>query len=405
MKRAKFDPDSKTTALDVLTDKQELAKREESKEEDVKESKELLEAKQVKQVKVKKSKKAKKTDKMQLGDSDEEEISVVFDDQGNEIGGDDQERQETIRLMNDANGLAKTKKAKTKPKNAKPEEDDNEINKPDSYVNQKEKVDSLPERTKKDVLPDRLAANVQELRAKLAKRINELREKRKAPGTAVAGAPLSREAILAARREKLAKKQLKRKREEAEKPEEDDRDEIYDDMDKTLFSDPSVLFGQVEFKDGAKTSGTLTELDTSKTKKRPRDLVGQLKHIQVRKAKLASLDENKQREIQDKALWSKAILHSRGEKVKDDERLLKKSIKLQGKQKKKSEREWQERKEYVEKGIQARQAKREENLAMRRLIKGKNKKERKKILDAKKNSKKRAGFEGKGKKRSKIKRN
>lgn len=70
---------------------------------------------------------------------------------------------------------------------------------------------------------------IQELRAKLASRIQELREKRKAPGTSVRGAPLNREAILEARRERertnREKMLLKRKRDEEEQDQEQEQEQ------------------------------------------------------------------------------------------------------------------------------------------------------------------------------------
>lgn len=73
-----------------------------------------------------------------------------------------------------------------------------------------------------------------------------------------------------------------------------------------------------------------------------------------------------------------------GEKVKDDPKLLKKTLKREQKQKEKSGREWVDRKHTVQKGIQDRQKKRQDNLQARKDSK-----------KAGKNGKKRPGFEGK----------
>lgn len=118
----------------------------------------------------------------------EETISLVYDDEGNAL--EQAEEQERV-------------KRKERRKNG------TQKNKPD------------PQR-------------IQELRAKLASRIQELREKRKAPGTSVRGAPLNREAILAARRERDKTKHekviLKRKRDEEQEELQDDAE----DGDTTL---------------------------------------------------------------------------------------------------------------------------------------------------------------------------
>jgi hypothetical protein len=235
---------------------------------------------------------------------------------------------------------------------------------------------------------------VQQLRARLASKIQELREKRKAPGTSVKGAPLNREAILEARRHRQealkAKKQLKRKREEEEEEnhKQDDEQDSDDEENDAEITNGRLIFSQIMFKDGQKVSSDLSHMKEQKVKKGPRDLLGQLKHVAAKKAKIASLDNDKKQQVLEKSQWSRAILQAEGEKVRDDEKLLKKSLKLQNKRKKKSEKEWKERKDNVAKGIQARQTKREENLAKRREMKGQK---------GKKKQKKRAGFEGKSK--------
>lgn len=117
----------------------------------------------------------------ELGHS-ENEIDIIYDDEGNAL---DQEKE------------LKSQRRKAKAQKPKPD-------------------------------PQRL----QELRTKIAQRIQEMREKRKAPGTAVKGAPLNREAILEARRERQKnnkeRQALKRKRQEEEQ---EDQEQDFEDRD------------------------------------------------------------------------------------------------------------------------------------------------------------------------------
>lgn len=226
---------------------------------------------------------------------------------------------------------------------------------------------------------------IQRLRDQLAARVREMREKRKAPGSGVVGAPSSRDAILAARQQKKRKREPKS---DNKKEESDDEIIVEDDDDEN--NDDEILFGSVQFKDGQKTTSNLKGLATEKKLKR-RDLASQLRHVEAKKAKIAALDSDKRAAIEEKGQWSRAILQAEGTKIKDNEKLLKKSLKQQQQKKRKSEREWRERKETVAQNIANKQNKREKNLAMRKEMKGvKGKTQRAKIQ-----KKLRAGFEGK----------
>lgn len=227
---------------------------------------------------------------------------------------------------------------------------------------------------------------IQRLRDQLAARVKEMREKRKAPGTGVVGAPSSRDAILAARQQKKRKREPKQDKQK----EESEEDIIVEDDDDDENNADDILFGSVQFKDGQKTTSNLKDLATEKKLKR-RDLASQLRHVEAKKAKIAALDSDKRAAIEEKGQWSRAILQAEGTKIKDNEKLLKKSLKQQQQKKRKSEREWRERKETVAQNIANKQNKREKNLAMRKEMKG----VRGKAQRAKIQKKLRAGFEGK----------
>jgi hypothetical protein len=336
-KIAKFDPDREKTALDVTRKKEVEAQKGRDADEVEDESHTSEEA----------------------GSSNDEdnEICVAFDDEGNEI------ELEYLR-----NKVAKKMK----------------------------QIGQQTPSSKARVNPE----GINELRERLASRIQEMREKRKAPGTGN-GAPSSREALLEARRQRedsiKARKAAKRKRDDDEDDQENDEDDedLNTQSDDDAVEENDVIFSTLEFNDGTKTSADGKSLRAEKRMKK-RDLQGQLKHIEARNAKLETLDENRKASVLEKSNWSRAILQASGEKVRDDEKLLRKSVKAQQKKKWKSEKEWKERKENVAKNIAARQAKREENIQAHKELKGLRGKKRTQAIKKQK-QKQRAGFEGRNK--------
>ncbi|KAK9478240.1 surfeit locus protein 6-domain-containing protein [Lipomyces japonicus] len=250
------------------------------------------------------------------------------------------------------------------------------------------------------------APSIEELRARLAQKIQTLRAQRKAPGTGVAGAPTNRESILEARKLKAQKKKekeaLKRKRSEEEEQQQQAHSTLADAKSNGIANENTngedvSMFSKIALESGEEvlTSG---EIQQKKRKKGPSDLLGQLKHVEAKKARIAKMDKEKREDVEQKEKWKRAIKQAEGEKVKDDEKLIRKSLTRQVKQKKKSAREWQERKENVLKGIHARQKKREENIAARKEMKKKGNKAGKKSASK---PKRRPGFESGNKRKKK----
>lgn len=208
---------------------------------------------------------------------------------------------------------------------------------------------------------------IEALRAKLAAKVDEMRAKRKAPGSNAPGVPKNREELLAARKLKLEqKKKLKNNPQEEKEPENPASESEEEDPDTTHQSsaplDMNLSFGQVQFKDGDKLAkDTNSIVHDRKVKKR--NATDQLKVLENKKAKLSKLDSEKQKEISENAKWSRAILQSEGAKVRDDEKLLKKTIKQTENRKKRSEKEWNRRIHQTKKGISDREAKRDANIA------------------------------------------
>ena len=160
--------------------------------------------------------------------------------------------------------------------------------------------------------------------------------------------------------------------------------------------DSGLSFGRVLVNDTEIDAGR-GQVKLSKQKsKGASDPKSRLEHLKAREKKVAQMDPEKADKAIENDRWHHALLSARGEKVKDDISLLKKTISRREREKKKSTREWDERLAKVEKGKGDRQRKREENIAKRRAEKGKGKGE-KKVVKPKKGfmvKKKRPGFEG-----------
>lgn len=251
--------------------------------------------------------------------------------------------------------------------------------------------------------------NLKKLKEKLADRINTLREKRKAPGTKNGGQIKSRSEILAERKrkEELRKQEkLKRKHEQVE-PESDSDDNDNNDSDDDKNND-EVLFGNIVFNDGTRVTSDLSRLRNTveKKKKGPanKDIKAHLAKLEHKKRKLAQMSAEEREKQKDKDQWTRVMAQAEGVKLKDDEKLLKKSLKRKEKQKLKSEIEWKNRKQIVKDTVAARAKRREENLKARKDNKGKKSKKQPKLRKftgivnkAAKGGKKRAGFEGSAK--------
>lgn len=220
-------------------------------------------------------------------------------------------------------------------------------------------------------------------RERLQAAISQLRADRKADGPGARG-PKSRQELLEQRRRKeeerkASKKEQKRQEREEEARRQDEeiarrfspggsgsllaspRSPVVDHTSSNNFS-----FGRVAFDDGSQLDPSMSNFLSEHKKKGPTDTTAALKNAQAKKSKLAGLDEAKRKEIQEKDMWLNAKRKAHGEHVRDDTSLLKKALKRQQGQKKKSEKEWTERTEGIQKSQFAKQKKRTENLAKRK---------------------------------------
>lgn len=282
-------------------------------------------------------------------------------------------------------------------------------------------------RPKKELLPEELEKRQQrraELKERLASKINLLKEKRKAPGSKTGGPVKSREQMLAERKRKQEYKQekLKRKRAAEEADEEEDDGETSDKSDADNDDDMEeeandVLFGNIQFKDGTRMTSDLKNIRSGieqKKKKGPanNDIKAHLLRLESKRRKLDQLSPEERKKAQEHSKWKGLIDQAEGIKLKNDEKLLKKALKRKERQKLKSEIEWKERKQVVKDTISARAKRREANLKARKENKGKKSKNQVKLRKftgtvtknkGGKDNKKRAGFEGSAKTKSKQK--
>lgn len=156
-------------------------------------------------------------------------------------------------------------------------------------------------------------------------------------------------------------------------------------------------FGRVAFADGTQMSQDLSYVkDKSGKKKGPMDAKGALAKLEAQKVRLAGLDKDKRKEVLEKETWLAARKRAEGEKVRNDEALLKKAVKRKEKTKKRSEKEWADRSDGVKMAQKQKQQRREKNLRERKEVKmaGRAGKKGKGKGPAKKKG--RPGFEGSG---------
>ncbi|KAH7325070.1 surfeit locus protein 6-domain-containing protein [Stachybotrys elegans] len=249
----------------------------------------------------------------------------------------------------------------------------------------------------------KIPANTEALRARLAAKIEALRAARKADGPD--GKPIrTRQELIESRRAKEAQRKAHKKelRRQAKLEEDRKREEALASNSPSVMSPVVEMdetgnfsFGRVAFGDGAQLSHDLSYVLNQGKKKGPSDPKTALLKFQNQKKRVEEMDDEKRKEIEEKEAWLTARRRAEGERIRDDENMLKKAVKRKEVSKKKSEKAWKERAQGVENAQKARQRKREENIKKRREDKllGKAGKKKKKAGGAKKKGG-RPGFEG-----------
>lgn len=263
-----------------------------------------------------------------------------------------------------------------------------------------------------NVKPVQSEAEREAARQRLQSQISQFRSQRKADSKPVQ----TRAELLEQRRRKeaerkAAKKEQRRKEKEEEARKQDEeiarRFSPGGSVTGSLLGSPrspmidddsganAFTFGRIAFADGSSFDPTTKQAADAKKRKGPSDTASALKAAQAKQGRIAGLDDEKKADIAEKDMWLNARKRAHGEKVKDDTSLLKKALKRQDKEKKKSETEWTKRTEGVQAAQDAKQKRRTENLQKRKEEKGS---KGSKVSKGKKP--KRAGFEGSFKGRS-----
>ncbi|UKZ76113.1 hypothetical protein TrVFT333_003809 [Trichoderma virens FT-333] len=249
----------------------------------------------------------------------------------------------------------------------------------------------------------KIPADTTALRARLAAKIEALRAARKADGTN--GKPIrTRQELIEARRAKEAQRKAHKKelRQLAKEEEKRKREEALASNSPGVMS-PNIslddasggfTFGRVAFGDGSQMSHDLGYFLNRGKKKGPSDPKTALLKVQHEKKRIEELDEEKRKDIEEKETWLIARRRAEGEKIHDDEALLKKAVKRKEVAKKKSEKAWKERATGVAQAQRERQKKREENIKQRREDKLLRRSGKKKKGGAAKKKGGRPGFEG-----------
>ena len=224
----------------------------------------------------------------------------------------------------------------------------------------------------------------EELRMKLQKKLEDMRKQRKAEEkeTKVKSVTNWKDEALSQGRKKAAaqQKQARQKMSKVDRLEKDNK--VRNKMASKQEQKAGSKAGEIDFSFGKLDFGQDHGPRMGKKKLSKQEL---LEKVEKDQQKSLSKEEEK------KKAWKAALARAHGEKVLDDPRLLKKSIKKEAKLKDKKTKAWNERMEMVKEKQSQRQQKRKDNLQSR--------------IDAKKNAKKerrerkllRAGFEGRKK--------
>ena len=220
------------------------------------------------------------------------------------------------------------------------------------------------------------STSLEELREKLHAKMKELRGKRKLPPTVD-----KRLALKKARLDRKVKENIKNKKRNEMKNLKNvvGLNENISENGPTLKNERGeVVFSKFDFASGS------TENNKKKTKKK--NMYQLLEIAEKKKEKINQMkseDISKAKQVEKEISWDNALKKSEGIKIKDDPKLLKKSIKRKEKLKEKSRIKWAEREETVQRKKEEKQRLRKEHLKERR--EGKSKK-------LKKSKRKKPGF-------------
>ena len=197
---------------------------------------------------------------------------------------------------------------------------------------------------------------LEDLRKKLEDKIQELRGKRKIKESGNADKVKKRKVEKLARKEKLKQEatssNVLKSNVESERK-----------VTQILNDKKEVVFSKFDF----------AETSAKKKNSKNKDIKTLLKKAEKRKANLESIeteDKEKASELKSKIKWDKALKQAEGIKVKDDPKLLSKTLKKKQKSKEASKRKWDERIKTQKKVKEDKQKLRKQHLVERKESKG-----------------------------------
>ncbi|KAI8853354.1 surfeit locus protein 6-domain-containing protein [Chytridium lagenaria] len=251
------------------------------------------------------------------------------------------------------------------------------------------------------------SASLPELREKLRRKIAAMRISRE-QGKAIpenamedvdgsdAAAPRSRQEILEKRlKRKKEKKELRLKKKNNATTQSKPADTVKGEKNSRNMDalGDNISFGKIE-------SNTDVKGPKATPKKTGSDVKGLLKKAENKAKKLEALqtaDPDKAKAIAEGQKWNKVLKLAEGHVVKDDLKLLKKTVKRKDKQKAKASKDWSARTTSVAKAQADKQKKRNDNLKARVENKG----SKGKVSKSKPKKASRPGFEGGSRKKAK----
>lgn len=196
------------------------------------------------------------------------------------------------------------------------------------------------------------SGDIEELKSRLRARIEEFQRERNAPCGKAGKQP----------RKSKPKREMKAKnRQKVTTVQSKDKDSTKQTSspNKTILNDNGeVVFSKFDFME--------TKKGTKQGKIRRYSKL--LAKAEAEKKKLETLqteDAEKAKELKDKQLWNKALQKAEGVKLRDDPKLLKKSIKRRDQEKKKSKKQWKERMDHQKKQIEEKQKLRKSHIKER----------------------------------------
>lgn len=202
--------------------------------------------------------------------------------------------------------------------------------------------------------------NLNDLQERLKRKIEELRGKRKTRD-------FEEPDEIAQKRLKRAERK-KRKKEMRQKK----KQKVTSKADESTSQRPCIkdeesgrlVFSKFDFTTPQSVQ-PFSSTSTGKKKKDYRKLLAKAEAAQKKLEEIKEKDEQKGEELQEKLQWQRAVEKAKGNKLKDDPKLLKKTVKRIEKKKEKSRKQWSKRQKVEEQSKEKRQERRTKNIKAR----------------------------------------